>query len=64
MPVRRGQLRVEDKQRMKRNENVMLRLMCGVTLTELGWGYEGYGANARDGNGPREVEMWHHRESI
>ena len=23
----------------------------------VGWGYEGYGAKTRDGNGPREVEV-------
>ena len=28
------------------------------------WGYEGYGAKARDGNGPREVEVWHHRKNV
>ena len=29
----------------------------------VGWGYERYGAKARDGNGPREVEVWHHGEN-
>ena len=24
----------------------------------VGWGYEGYETEARDGNGPREVELW------
>ena len=28
-----------------------------------GWGYEGYGTKARNGNGPREVEVWHHGEN-
>ena len=28
------------------------------------WRYEGYGAEARDGNGPREVEVWHHGENV
>ena len=30
----------------------------------IGWGYEGYGAKARDGNELREVEMWHHGENV
>ena len=30
----------------------------------VGRGYEGYGAEARDGNGPREVEVWHHGENV
>ena len=32
MPVRPGQQRVEEEQKMKRNENVMLRWMCEVML--------------------------------
>ena len=28
------------------------------------WGYEGYVAKARDGNGPREVEVWHRGENV
>ena len=28
------------------------------------WGYEGYGAKARDGNGPKEVDVWHHWENV
>ena len=31
---------------------------------ESAFGYEGYGAKARDGNGPREVEVWHHGENV
>ena len=27
----------------------------------VGWGY---GAKARDGNGPRVVELWHHGENV
>ena len=111
---------------MERNENVMLRWMCGVTLRDkvptvelrrrlgiegvvearrgrlrwfghverkevddwvsacrnlevagsrgrgrprmtwraLGRRYEGYGAKARDGNGLRKVEVWHHGENV
>ena len=30
----------------------------------VGWGYEGYGAKARDDNGPREVEVWYHGENV
>ena len=30
----------------------------------VGWGYEGYEAKARNGNGPREVEVWHHGENV
>ena len=30
----------------------------------VGWGYEGYGAKARDGNRPREVELCHHGENV
>ena len=31
----------------------------------VGWGYEGYGAKARDeSNGPRDVEMWHYGENF
>ena len=30
----------------------------------VGDNYEGYGAKARDGNGPREVEVWHHGENV
>ena len=30
----------------------------------VGWGYDGYGAEVRDGNGPREVEVWHHGENV
>ena len=33
-------------------------------MTWRGWGYEGYGAKARDGNGPTEVEVWHHGENV
>ena len=25
----------------------------------VGWGYEGYGTEDRDGNGLREVKVWH-----
>ena len=83
---------VEEEQRMERNENVMLRWMCGVTLRDkvptvelrrrLGnegavevmrqdrlkwlveWRFEAYGAKARDGNGPREVEVLHLGENV
>ena len=30
----------------------------------VGLGYEGYGAEARDGNGPREMEVWHHEKNV
>ena len=30
----------------------------------VGWGYEGYGVKVRDGNAPREVEVWHHGENV
>ena len=30
----------------------------------VGWGYEGYGAKARDGNGTREVEALHHGKNV
>ena len=30
----------------------------------FGRGYEGYGARARDGNGPKEVKVWHHGENV
>ncbi len=30
----------------------------------LDGGYEGDGVEARDGNGPREVLMWHHGENV
>ena len=30
----------------------------------VGWGYEGYCAEARDGNGPREAKVWHHGENV
>ena len=29
----------------------------------VGWGYEGYGTKARDGNEPREVKVWHHERT-
>ena len=32
--------------------------------SSVGWGYEGYGAKARDDNRPREVEVWHHGENV
>ena len=33
-------------------------------VSAVGWGYEGYEAMTRDGNGPREVEVWHHEENV
>ena len=30
----------------------------------VGWGFEGFGAEARDGNEPREVKVWHHGENV
>ena len=49
-----------------------LRLGCrviGFSLVlfngaKVGWGYEGYEARARDGNGLREVKVWHHGENV
>ena len=34
MPVRPFSVRVEEEQRMERNESVMLGWMCGVTLRD------------------------------
>ena len=37
---------------------------CRIMGRTSEWGYEGYGAEARDGNGPREVEVWPHGENV
>ena len=38
-----------------------IMLIPYILLQELN---EGYGAKARDDNGPRDVKVWHHGENV
>ena len=40
------------------------RLTWRARLDEDMKDMEGYGAEVRDGNEPREVEVWHHGENV